>query len=88
MSGRRGQAEDLPQARLLPKSKRRLRTSEACTRIPLIKNIQIEKQNRRAVGGVREFVSLKVVKLSRLPAFKKAKAFGWQPESSQRLVYF
>ncbi len=54
MSGRRRQAGDLPQTRLLSKSKRRLRTSEACLRIPLIKNIQMEKQNRRAGGGVRD----------------------------------
>ncbi len=62
MSGRRRQAGDLPQTRLLFKSKRRLRTSEACLRIPLIKNIQIGKQNQRAVGGVREF-GLLLVKL-------------------------
>ncbi len=54
MSEMRMQAGDLPQTRLLSKSKRRLRTSEACLRISLMKNIQMGKQNQRVVGGVRD----------------------------------
>ena len=50
MSRMRRQAEDLPQTRLLSKSKRRLRTSEACLRIPLIKKHTNKKAESKGGG--------------------------------------